>query len=109
MDCAVCDTIFICYHTAENPTDGEWDKMLTLFLGSLPTMRGVLIFSDGGGPNIAQRERLAEMIKLIPRTAMVTDSRVARGIMTALSWLGVTQSKTFPTSRIADALGYLGA
>jgi hypothetical protein len=51
-----------------------------------------LVETRGGGPDAKQRKVLAEAMKgEDTRVAVMTDSLLARGILTALAWLGLPQ------------------
>jgi hypothetical protein len=93
-------------HTAEAPTDAEWDAMLTHFRAKRAPR--VIVFTDGGGPTILQRGRLNDALGgSVVKTAVVTSSQVIRGIVTALSWFN-PGIKSFSPDRAALALTYLG-
>lgn len=65
------------------------------------------MYSQGPGPNAAQRKLLAARLgdHKYP-TAVVTDSFLARGAVTALGWLGHS-IRAFPSSEVLLALEYL--
>lgn len=98
-------------HGRENPADDEWGPYIEA-LRDLVTRVGeitVLVVTDGGGPNSVQRAELNERV-LAGRTmlgAVVTESRIARGIVTALSWFN-SGIKAYPPVRLREALRYLG-
>lgn len=106
----VGDTLAITVHTAANPSDEEWDAMLDALRKRNGDYRGlkVVVLSKGGGPDVRQRQRLVNVMKgMSPPTALLTDSLVARGIATAMSWFR-TDLTVFATSRRADAYAKLG-
>ena len=98
---------FVSYHTAAPPSDDEWHEQLKDIAGRLKDLRGVLVVTDGGGPNVVQRRQLAELFegRVLP-VAVVTDSAVARGILVALSWLGLKQ-RAFSQADVGKALEFL--
>jgi len=64
-----------------------------------------MIDSFGGGPTSAQRTELVaivEGLQHVPQTIMVTPSAMARGIITALSWLIAPRkrAKVFATASL---------
>jgi hypothetical protein len=72
----------------------------------------LLIHGDGGSPSSKQRARIAEYWKTsgrkTPRTAMLTNSMVTRGVLTAITWLlRDSESKAFPLDAFQDALAWL--
>ncbi|NUP09682.1 MAG: hypothetical protein HOW73_26860 [Polyangiaceae bacterium] len=93
-------------HTADAPSDTEWDAMLAFLRTHWPAR--VLVFTEGGGPTTLQRGRLNDALgKDVMSTAVVTSSAVVRGIVTALSWFN-PGIKTFSPDGAAAALRYLG-
>lgn len=96
----------ITVHTAEPPTDPEWDAVLQDFQDRKPER--VLVFTEGGGPATLQRGRLNDALGGKPlTTAIVSSSPVVRGIVTALSWFN-PDMRVFHPDRARAALEYLG-
>lgn len=99
-------------HSRDNPTNEEWRSYLTAMVGHMEARNGdlvSLIVTDGGGPNTVQRTDMNEMLvkgRSI-NTAVVTESRAARGIVTALGWFNAG-IRAFSPARLDDALSYLG-
>lgn len=79
-------------HNGVPPSDAEWEayvKEISVAMKQSPD--GVRGFSltDGGAPNAKQRHLITELIKdrvTKPRTTVVTESAIGRGVITALSW-----------------------
>lgn len=93
-------------HTADNPTDEEWDAMLGHFRAR--RAERVIVFTDGGGPTTLQRGRLNDALEgSAVKTAIVSSSQVIRGIVTALSWFN-PGIKSFLPHQAPLALTYLG-
>jgi hypothetical protein len=66
-----------------------------------------LVETRGGGPDAKQRRALAEAMRNEDtRVAVLTDSFVARGILTALAWLGLPQ-RGFALQDLRAAGSYL--
>lgn len=83
--------VLVAVHTKPNPTAEEWEAYAVDVEQEMAKdgLRGVLIVTAGGGPNAAQRSRIAKIRGLGPvPTAVVTEAFAVRGIVTALSWLG---------------------
>ena len=73
------------------PSDDEVDLHIAEALEMANFVRAVLVVtqgSDAAGPDAGQRAKMARAGMLRVRTAVVTDAVLARGIMTAVSWLG---------------------
>ncbi len=95
-------------------TDGEWQEYLTLadqmfveVADDLTRVRALSI-SDGGAPTSRQRQALVARFpdRQFP-VAVVTSSRLARGIGTALAWF-YPAIRTFGPREFTRALVYLG-
>lgn len=103
-----CEGYCVVCHTAVNPTDDEWAEYL-LHLGKASNLPGVLVITAGGVPNSAQRKDLAGVVphRKCP-IAIVTASPIARGVITALGWLGISGAKAFAPAKMDGAIEYLG-
>jgi hypothetical protein len=97
-------------HTKENPTDDEWKVYLTDVRQWFDKIEGFLVISEGGGPNTLQRGEMNDVLESKKRgafkTAVVSLSRLVRGIVTALSWFN-PGIKAFSTLNVSQALEYL--
>ncbi len=87
-DCS--DDIIVAVHNEEPPADEEWIPYIN-FANTREGQRVVLsvVYSDGGVPNASQRQRMfdAKQSRSVP-SVVISSSVVARGIITALGWLG---------------------
>jgi hypothetical protein len=99
---------FIVAHGRESPTPEEWSAFLKAMELDLPNLRGILVFTAGGSLNARQREQI-ELLTTRGnlRVAVLTDSVVVRGVVTALSWFKV-QIKAFAPNAEQSALEHLG-
>src|SRR5262245_22469365 len=84
------------------PSDAEWQAHIVS--AKNPAVQGLLIVTAGGGPTAAQREQLARE-KIAAPAAVVTRSVIARGIVTALSWLG-QRTRAFAPAKLLDAMDF---
>lgn len=101
-----CDPLVLLVHGAVPPDPAEWNEYVALLTEASTTgATGLLVLTDGVGPNSTQRKRISS-IKL--RTCVVTLSRVARGIVTALGWLGA-DIRAFAPDQMTEAIRSLGA
>ena len=76
---------------AGRPSDEEIDLHIAEAVAMSHFVRAVLVIAEGpdaAGPNAAQRAKMARAGLLRVPTAVVTDSVLARGVMTAVSWFG---------------------
>lgn len=84
--------LYVCVVRDQVPTDAEWNHFIELC-----RLRGgaeirALVEWRKAGPNAKQRRALAEATWDVDyRAAILTDSIVTRGIVTAFSWLGLRQ------------------
>jgi hypothetical protein len=104
--------VMVQVHLAD-PTSEEWTAMVDFMVARKQVIKAVLAIGRGsGGPNSKQREQLAGAVKeMHPGMpfALLTDSVVTRGILTALNWLTNKQdeSRTFPPTDLEQALSFL--
>jgi hypothetical protein len=92
MAMAMCklDRLTVAVHHTSAPTSEEWDRWIALCVGQEGPIR-VLVESHGGAPNAKQRKALQEAVGGRDlRSAILSDSVVVRGVVTALAWLGVS-------------------
>jgi hypothetical protein len=100
--------VYVCVVHDVEPSDAEWAYFIDLCRQREGQDLRALVESRKTGPNAKQRRLLAEVTADMDyRAAILTDSLVTRGIVTALSWLGVPQ-KPFPLDHFAEAGDYLG-
>jgi hypothetical protein len=105
-------------HDGRGPSDAEWDVYLENVRKALratrdPTHAGGLTVTDGGAPNAKQRRLLVGVTKeecgetmVRIRGAILSDSALVRGVVTALSW-HIPEVRTFAPSRIAGAFEHV--
>jgi hypothetical protein len=81
-------SVFVIVHGPQPPTDAEYRATVQGYGKHLGRFRSILIHSDGGAPNPAQRKQTTEFweSKHLPNTAIMTSSSIARGVITALNW-----------------------
>jgi hypothetical protein len=108
MAMARSERVFTLVYGVDAPTDEEWTRCLTLFRERAGRESRFLVETRGGGPDAKQRKVLAELLRdQDARVAVMTDSIVARGILTALAWLGLPQ-RGFALNDLRAASEYLG-
>jgi hypothetical protein len=84
---------FVVLQTTKDPERGEWDDYmaeLELVLSQPGPTVPLLIATDGGSPNGAQREQLARLVTRRGRTAMshvFGNSAVLRLVVNAFLWI----------------------
>jgi hypothetical protein len=96
-------------HGDAPPGDDEWQAYLEDAARWLPTAAGQLVHTDGGGPTSLQRRALERTLAGIAnpvRTAVVSSSRLVRGIVLAIGLFNAKIRVFRPDERDA-ALAYL--
>jgi hypothetical protein len=78
-------------HTAAPPGYDEWKALVEEYRRLADTNSGlsglrVLVLTDGGGPNAAQRSMVNDVFRGQPKVAVVTASALIRGIITVFAW-----------------------
>jgi hypothetical protein len=101
------DRLYLSVLSGLAPTDAEWDHWITMSIERVGRDQRVVVESHNSGPNAKQRKALADAMKNEDvRVAVLTESTVVRGIVTALAWLGVPQ-RAFPMNGHSQAANYL--
>lgn len=101
----VGDTMILA-HAKTEPADEEWRAYVEALRAH--SVKRILVLTDGEGPNARQRKHMLERLGAnAQRTAVVTPSMAARGIVTAVAWLG-TDIRAFAPDETAAALEFLG-
>ncbi len=100
----------IVVHSARPPTVEEWKHHLELLDKNRTLIRRMFVFSEGAGPDAAQRAQVTDLVKskyAAPIvTAVVTPDPIARGIGVALKWI-YSNIQMFAPDKIDDAYKFL--
>jgi hypothetical protein len=76
-----------------------------------PEVTTQLVFTLGGGPNVFQRRQSLEVLNArpagSPKTAVLTESLLVRGMVTALSWFATNGVAAFSSGALDEALDFL--
>lgn len=97
------------------PLDDEWDQMIESIASEPAEIIGlVIVVTPGtGGPSALQRKKVASLGYLrrdrFHGTAILTDSAVIRGMLTAVSWMIPAQirSRAFSLNDLERAMDFL--
>jgi hypothetical protein len=84
----IVDGVFVVMHTAEAPHDEEWAQHCHDVARELERIRGVLVYSHGGGPTSKQRG-------------------VLRGIVTSINWFLNNRLAAFDPNDLDKALKHI--
>jgi len=91
------------------PLDAEWDAFLKILADNWDKFDRlkILVVTDGGGPNAAQRKRLETVLNGKPiRVAVVTDSAKSRFIASMISLIN-RQHMGFAMKEVVQAYNHL--
>jgi len=100
--------LFVVIHPATPPNDDDWMDYLRSWRPLDMTRMRTLVFTDGGGPNAAQRKLANDALGgKASLTAVVSASQLVRGMVTALSWFN-PKIKAFAPEEALEAFHYLG-
>ena len=96
----VSPILVVAVYADDSPTSREWEGYLEVMRSLAPGYR-MIIFSSGGGPTTMQRKDLEKVTdgQESARVAVVTLSRLARGIVTAIRWFNREIKAFEPASR----------
>ena len=101
-----CGRVCVAVLREAPPSAVEW----TAWLGLLAAHKGLpvrVLVETHSGPSAAQRKALADALRGEDvRFAILTDSLIVRGIVTALAWLGLPHHAFAPDQRV-QAYNYL--
>lgn len=100
--------LMLAVHSKVPPTDDEWKRWLELAAERIgKDLRAMIEVYDGVGPNARQRHAMVPLLPRVdPRTAVLSDSMVVRGLVTAVSWLGIP-NRAFNSGAFEEAARYL--
>jgi hypothetical protein len=107
----VPDTVAIVVHGDQAPSDDDWEQYIRDVVANCRTLKGVLVYTGNSGPTAPQRARSSDAFREAGaeiNTAIMTSSRLVRGIVTALTWAVGGKVKAFSTMEFNQAAAYLG-
>ena len=100
---------FVVAHGRKPAAREEWTEFYSALSRDTAYLRGLLVYSAGGALDVNQRSDLFQIHRKAGfRVAVLSDSMLVRGAITALRWLEV-QAKSFKPAETDAALDYLAA
>jgi len=96
--------ILLLVHGSRTATDAEWSEWIDS--PEAQDVRGVIVRAHSGRPTPLQREQIQDRFGRV-HSAILTDSVVARGVVTALSWFGVP-ARAFLPDDVEAAMSFAG-
>jgi hypothetical protein len=107
MAWSISDEIVVTLHNGMPPRDADWADYMSDVEHSGVRVRGILVIPRGTRITPKQRVEVQKWFEVNKaRAALVTDSAISRGVVTALSWFGVS-IKAYRESELEDAMRYL--
>lgn len=99
----------LCVHANEPPSSEDWDAFVQARDGHVPPVRGLLVIAPPRATiDVRQRGNVKTFLKYTgARLAVVTESRVVRGLVTAVAWFNVRVAAYAPDG-VEEALSFLG-
>jgi hypothetical protein len=105
----VSDTILVLRENAYTPRDQDWDEFLRVLAEHRPNFANlkILVRTEGGGPNAAQRRRLQTALDgRTVRVAVVTNDVPVRFIVSSIALLN-RAIRSFANDEIEAAYEHL--
>ncbi len=102
------ERLILAVNSGADPTIEEWHRWIELGRERWGADARCVIEVHGNiGPNARQRQALAPNVgKVDMRSAILSDSLIVRGLVTAVGWLGVP-NRAFATGDLDGAARYL--
>lgn len=97
-------------HNTRPPSDQEWRDYLEVLKQKKASVKKILVFAVGNGPNAVQRSMYNKTIQendIRPKVAIISGSAIVRGIVTAFNWFKMDSMQMFPPTGLKDASDYL--
>ena len=93
----------------QRPSTEDWDFLLDDIEKNRLRMMGTLVFSNGGGPGSVQRAKLRAVLEKaeIPPAAILIDSVLAWGVVSALRLFLNDRVRAFSHTEVEEALLFL--
>jgi hypothetical protein len=105
---AKMDDLLLIVHAPVDPDPREWRVMIEESRARAFGCRRVLVFGSNARLTASQRSELADFVKRQDvKVAVLVDSAMARGMVTALGWV-TGKYRAFPSGDIEAAVAYLG-
>jgi hypothetical protein len=102
------DDLLLIVHAPVDPDPHEWSVMIQESRAHAFGYRRVLVFGANVRLKASQRSELADFVNSNHvKVAVLVDSAVARGMVTALGWV-TGKYRAFPSDDIEAAIAYLG-
>ncbi len=113
MNYDVVEGVLVTVHGREQPTEDEYTTWLRSVQSFMDTqsIQGVVIYTGGGYPDVHQRRQTALMWSKythIPNIAVLHNSVIVRGVLTALGWVIGKTLQGFNYAQVVPACAHVG-
>ena len=106
---AILGDLLIVVHAPINPDPGEWRALMEASRANAHRYGRCLVLAGSVTLTAGQRAELADLVNAKGfRVAVLIDSAVTRGMVTALGWVTGNKYRAFGPRAIDDALGWIG-
>ncbi len=103
------DRVLMVIQGNHRPTDASHSAFLQFMRDHGHEYDAMLVFSPGGTPDMVQRKKMVEVLNLKRRPiAVLTHSKIVRGVVTAVSWFLETPLRPFAPEDIDAAITFIG-
>lgn len=102
--------VYVVVHDEIDPTPDVWREYVNEMEKQAPKIRGLAVYSLGGGPKAAERRYVADMwtrVGVNPPIVLVTPVLMVRTVVTALNWFLSRPIETFPPADFDRAMDKL--
>jgi serine/threonine protein kinase len=101
--------VMLCVHANEPPSPEDWQAFVDARDARAETLKGLLVVAPPKATiDVRQRENVRKFLKLTgTRLAVITESRVVRGLVTAVGWF-TSQVRAFAMDEVEEGLTFLG-
>lgn len=99
-------TCIVLVHSVRPPAEDEWLSYIEFLERHRGLATTILVFSEGGAPDVTQRAKLKDTLSSHMPTAVLTHSAIARGVVTAISWF-YPRIRAFAPNDVEGALKWL--
>jgi hypothetical protein len=106
-----CGDLLLIVHGESTPAEAEWAEMLAFTRGQRARALLVITPKNCRGPTATQRSAAAatwEGLGYRAPMVMITDSRLSRGMMTAVRWLTKQSATAYAPEQFGRACEQLG-
>jgi len=98
-------------HTADPPSDQEWNHYLDLMERRFAELKAIIVVTEGGAPEAKQRASLSKFWEKKSRkipSAVLSPSTFVRAFVNAFGWMAGDRIQAFGRTDFDAAFNFLG-